>query len=549
VTSSPELQNAVTVGQFKFALLFLICTSFSMQQVETKAVVSGFPASAQHTKTSGPLSAAELWPTGFSMYEISTRPWLYNLSLKYEQPITTLSQIPDEEFLALKQAGIDMVWMMGVWQLGAYGLNYDQTNAGLLAHYAQVLPGYTTQDIIGSPYAVVDYTLNSELGSESDLKALRDKLHSMGLLLMLDFVPNHTAVDCPWTSSNINYYIRAPKGQPPPYDSNVYLANGIAYGSSGYGAWQDTAQLNYWNPELAKERINQLLYVASLSDGIRCDMAYLLLNDLFQQNWGEQLSSWGWTRPAEEWWTTAISAVKQQYPNTILLAEVYSPYKHTLQGLGFDYTYDKQLYDRLGNGDLDSVRAWLTDNSLDFHTHSAHFVSNHDEPRAATYFGSWYRADAAALLTFTLPGLRFFWEGEWAGYTWPLDIHLRREKTQPANDYVLSMYKSLTAIVSDDVFKKGQWTYLNVFGADTAGQLIAYRWNYKQEKRLCILNFSGSEAQGRVIVADAQPVNGNDTIPITDLLTNTTYYRSATDMRTNGLYVIINQWWAQIFTY
>jgi len=495
-----------------------------------------------------PKALAE-WPSGFSMYEISTRPWLYNLSLKYQQPITSLSQIPDQEFLALKQAGMDMIWMMGVWELGAYGLNYDRTNSGLLAHYSQVLPGYTTDDIIGSPYAVVNYTLNAQLGLEKDLIALRSRLHSMGLLLMLDFVPNHTAVDCPWTTSNPDYYVRAPKGQQPPYNNNVYLPNGLAYGSSGYGPWQDTAQLNYWNPALAKERINQLLYVASFSDGVRCDMAYLLLNDLIAQNWGQQLSSWGWQRPNVEWWTTAIAAVKQEYPDTVILGEVYSPYKHTLQSLGFDYTYDKQLYDRLGNGDLNGVRAWLTDNTVDFHTHSAHFVSNHDEPRAASYFGSPYRADAAALLTFTLPGLRFFWEGEWEGYSNQLDIHLRREEDEPAVGYVTQMYKSLTAIVSDPVFKKGQWTYLNVFGSETAGNLIAYRWNYQQERRLCIINYSGSQGSGNVVVADAQPVKGNDTIPITDLLSGTVYYRSASTMRNQGLYVIVNQWWAQIFSY
>jgi hypothetical protein len=147
-----------------------------------------------------------------------------------------------------------------VWELGAYGLKYDQTNPALLAYYPtvgnisnkqlmlQVLPGYTQSDIIGSPYAVVNYTCNPQLGSDADIMAFKKKINAMGLKLMLDFVPNHSAVDCPYTTTNPEYYIRAPKGSQPPYDPNIYLPNGIAYGSScsGCGSWQDTAQFNYW---------------------------------------------------------------------------------------------------------------------------------------------------------------------------------------------------------------------------------------------------------------------------------------------------------------
>ncbi|EFA77836.1 hypothetical protein PPL_09334 [Heterostelium album PN500] len=487
---------------------------------------------------------------GMMMYELSTRPWLYNLSQQYNQNFTQLSQIPMEEFQKIKSMGFDMVWLMGLWQLGEYGLNYDRTNQPLLQHYAQVLPGYTVDDIIGSPYAVTNYTLNTQLGSMEDLAVLRKQLNEMGLLLMVDFVPNHSAVDCEWTTTDPDYYIRAPQGTNPPYDPNTYLPSGIAYGSAGWGgAWQDTAQLNYWNPELVKVRIAQLLELASVADAIRCDMAYLLINELFGQNWQSQLQSWGYTQPATEFWQQAISIVKAEFPDTIFLAEVYHPWESQLQQLGFDYTYDKMLHDYLGSGNLDQVRGWISGNSVQFAQHSAHFCSNHDEPRAANFFGSWWRADAAALVTYTMPGLRFFWWGDFEGYQNQLDVHLRREESESAVDTVMQFYQNLTSIVSDPVFKYGTFEYLNVTGSDTEWTLIAYKWTYQNEKRLCVLNFSDTQGSGSIILSDAQPINGNDTIPVTDLLSGTTYFRSAQQLRTTGLFVVVNTWYGQIFKY
>jgi hypothetical protein len=488
---------------------------------------------------------------GISMFEISTRPWLYSLSQKYGRNITKLSDIPISEFQDIADKGFDIVWMMGVWSLGAYGLHHDRTDPSLLATYKRVLPDYTMEDIIGSPYAITKYKINDELGTETDLKNLRKTLNSMGMKLMLDFVPNHSAVDCPWTSTERMYYILAPKGSKPPYDPNKYLPDGIAFGSAcqGCGSWTDTAQLNYWNPATRAARIKELEYVASLSDAIRCDMAYLLLNDVFQQTWSTELSSWGWERPSSEWWKDAIDDIKSQYPSIIFLAEVYYPWQQALQNVGFDFTYDKQLYDKLAQNDINSVRSWLSGNSLEFVRQSAHFISNHDEPRAAAFFGSWWRANAAALVTFTLPGMRFHWMGQWKGFTHKLDVHLRREMGEPPVVDTENFYKIFLNITNAPVFKMGNWVLLNAQGTSDAGRLLVWRWDHGTEKRLCVLNFSDSNAGGYVVVSNAEEKNGNDTIPVTDLLTGDVYYRSASKMRTQGLFVLVNSWYGQIFEY
>ena len=126
------------------------------------------------------------------LYEISTRPWLYELSQKYGKSITKLKDIPTKEFDNLQKNGIEIVWMMGVWQLGQYGLEFDRK-----ADYSSVLPDWTKEDVIGSPYAITKYTCNSDIGTNDDLKWLKEQLNKRNMKLMLDFVPNHSAVDAP----------------------------------------------------------------------------------------------------------------------------------------------------------------------------------------------------------------------------------------------------------------------------------------------------------------------------------------------------------------
>jgi len=234
-----------------------------------------------------------------TVLEISTRPWLYKLSKKYGRPITSLRDIPLGEFIRYKKLGFDYIWMMGVWRLGEYGLKHDRTDPNLVAGFKELLPDYTPEDAIGSPYAPVNYTCNPVLcpRGDSDLIWLRKKLNALGLYLMLDFVPNHSGCDSTWMKSEgINLYIRAPPGVS---DPNKYMSNGVAFGNCPYSApWTDVAQLNYWNPKLREHMQNQLVRVASLADGVRCDMAYVMLNEPFSQTWGTELAAWGWTRPA-----------------------------------------------------------------------------------------------------------------------------------------------------------------------------------------------------------------------------------------------------------
>jgi len=296
-------------------------------------------------------------------------------------------------------------------------------------------------------------------------------------------------------------------------------------------------------------QINNILKIASVADYIRCDMAFLLINDVFDGHWGNQARSWGFNRPSSEFWKDAIFTVKLKNPGIKFLAEVYSPWQANLQSLGFDYTYDKNLYDAFGNGNLDQLRSYISSKSLDFHAHSAHFVENHDEPRAASFFGGTNRADAAAMATLTLPGMRFFNKGQEDGYFNRLDVHLRRSKSESGSDSVRIFYNIFTSILAKHIAFQGTWNYQSVISSGDSWRLMAWKWKKNNEKILCVINYSDQNGSGRIKLDDAQSIKNNDTIPVVELISGLTYYRSAQDMRDNGLFVIIDNWSSQIFMY
>jgi len=407
-------------------------------------------------------------------------------------------------------------------------------------------------DVIGSPYAVFNYDLNPELGTLQDLVTLKEQLNKMGLKLMVDFVPNHSAVDSPWVSENPSFYIHAPKGSNPPLDPNRYdNNNSIAYGSAGWwgSSWMDTLQYNYWDMSFRKAQTSRLVQVASVADFIRCDMAYLCLNDQVQDNWGNQLASWGYSRPSTEFWSDAIQAAKAAYPHVRFLAEVYDPWGGQLQSLGFDFTYDKHLYDLLGNGNLDNLRGYIANTDFGYLSRGAHFVENHDEPRAAAFFGSNERADAAAMVTMTVPGMRFYFQGQQDGYRNRLQVQLRRAAAEPIAIGVPQFYDVFVPIIARPVFHSGTFNYLNVINDPQSWRLMAWKWTSNDEKLLVVVNYSDITGSGSVVLSDAMPVHGNDTILVTDLISQKTWYRSAHQMQTSGIFTVIQPWSCQILKY
>jgi hypothetical protein len=146
--------------------------------------------------------------------------------------------------------------------------------------------------------------------------------------------------------------------------------------------------------------IAELVRIAGQCDGVRRDMAMLVLPDVFERTWGQR---------APLFWPRATQRVREREPGFCFMAEVYWDLQWTMLQQGFDYAYDKRLYDRLREGHARPVREHLLA-GLDFQNKLARFLENHDEPRAAATFAPG-KHEAAAVITFLSPGLRFFHQG------------------------------------------------------------------------------------------------------------------------------------------
>lgn len=235
------------------------------------------------------------------------------------------------------------------------------------------------------------------------------------------------------------------------------------------------------------------------------------------------------------------------------MAEVYWQKEKQMQSLGFDYTYDKEFYDYLREKNVDEVRGFVQNLARDqnYLEHSVHFLENHDEVRSLTAFGHEGKAQAAALMSLTLPGARFYHNGEWMGKKIRQSIKTRRAQSEPVNDKMVNFYNTLTpAIFYNSAFQNGSWTYLWPNAeAQTSNNLFVWKWVSGNQKFVCIINYSGSTGQGNVILRDAQSPSGSDVYAITEILTAKSYDRSANQMRTSGLGVLVQPWSGQIFKY
>ncbi|KAA6379635.1 MAG: putative alpha amylase, catalytic subfamily protein [Streblomastix strix] len=493
-----------------------------------------------------------------SLLELSTRPWIYELGQKYGKEIKGLSGVPDAEISDIAKKGYNIVWLMGIWQLGPAGLELDRTDPGKRKEYDKVLPGWTIEDVIGSPYAIANYTINPVLGTMDDLRKFRLKLNKLGIALMVDLVPNHCATDSYMVTAHPEWFIRAIPSDKPPYDPNWYMPNGVAYGRDPYSdAWKDTAQYNMWDSSMRQQLTNFLKICADVADAARCDMAMLLLNEEIAQTWKVQLAGWNYTQPRTEFWSDAIKEVKKTYPKFFTMAECYRNKEQTLLNLGFDYVYDKDgLYNRLADGNLDNIRGYIKFKG-DF-TQWSHFTENHDEDRGIVHFQSVARCDAAAAISMTIPGMRFYFQGQTVGKQNLLKVHLRRSADEPVKKDVQQFYETLQRIVNHTVFHTGNFDssidVLDVINTSsqsnyndndkTAWRLVSYKWKLGKEKRLVVVNYSDGAGQGRIICPDAgeNAGTGATTINVIDEISGDKYERNIKEMENTGLHVVLQPW-------
>ena len=479
------------------------------------------------------------WPARPVIYEINTWVWLNELSRQHQGTIT-LGTVPAEQWDAIAALDVDAVWLMGVWERSPEGIRIANENAGLQADFRNALLDYTAADNVGSGYCVHRYVVDEHLGGPEGLAAARQMLAHRGLRLILDFVPNHVAPDHPWVFEHPDYFVQGTREDLQRAPNEFFEAGGtvIANGRDPYfPPWPDVAQLNAFSPSLRQAVIETLHAIAEQGDGMRCDMAMLLINSIFERTWGGRVGG----PPPEEYWREVISAVRLQHPNVLFMAEAYWDLEWDLQQLGFDYCYDKRLYDRLAHDNAESVRLHLSA-GLDYQDKLVRFIENHDEPRAAATFSP-EKERVAAVTIMTLPGGKLLYEGQLEGRRIRPPVFLARRPVEPIDTELQAFYRKLLAAVKEAGLREGEWQLCERSGwPDNRSyvNLVAWCWSQGEMRYLVVVNLSEYQSQAQVHFPWGDLAGR--TWQLTDVLSGTVFERNGDEMSSRGLYVDLPAW-------
>jgi hypothetical protein len=484
-------------------------------------------------------------PTYPSLYQVNTRVWLTERSRALGRP-ATLDDVPDTDLDRIAGLGFDWIWLLSVWRTGQAGQQASREGAEWRKEFQETLPDLSEDDIAGSGFAITGYTVHPSLGGDPALARLRDRLRKRGLRLMLDFVPNHTALDHPWVESHPEYYVSGTEldlARAPQNYTWVKRRQGpriLAYGRDPYfSGWPDTLQLDYGNTATQEAMQDELVKIGGQCDGVRCDMAMLVLPDVFERTWG---------RRAPLFWPRVIKRVRERARGFCFMAEVYWDLEWTMLQQGFDYAYDKRLYDRLHEGGARPVREHFLA-GLDYQTRLARFMENHDEPRAATTFPPG-KHEAAAVLTYLSPGLRFFHQGQLEGRRKRISPHLVRAPLEPVDTRVARFYDALLPVLRQPTFRDGQWRLLECVpaweGNGTSDGFICFAWQRSSGQRaLVAVNYAPS--QGQCYVRWPFEDLRGASVRLRDQTSDAVYDRSGDDLVARGLYLDVPAWGRHVF--
>ena len=476
-----------------------------------------------------------------SLYQVNTRVWLTEFARQLGRP-ATLDDIPESELDRLAKMGFDWIWFLSVWNTGLASQKVSRIQGDWQRDFRETLPDLQEEDIAGSGFAITGYSVHPALGRDEALARLRKRLQKRGLKLMLDFVPNHMGLDHPWVEDHPEFFVGGTEddlAREPQNYIRVKRNQGdliLAYGRDPYfSGWPDTLQLDYSNSALQEAMIGELMRISSQCDGLRCDMAMLVLPEIFERTWG---------RRAELFWPKATKKVREQSPDFCFMAEVYWDMEWTLQQQGFDHAYDKRLYDRLREGHARPVREHLYA-GLDFQNKLSRFLENHDEPRAATTFDPKVH-QAAAIITFLSPGLRFFHQGQFDGRRKRISPHLVRAPKEPVDKELQLFYDKLLGVLRLPVVREGQWRLLECVpawdGNGSWDSFLVFAWQQGLEgnRLLVLVNYAPYQSQCFVRLPFSD-MDGHK-VQFKDVLSSATYDHDGSDLLSRGLYLDMAPW-------
>jgi glycosidase len=470
-------------------------------------------------------------PARPTIYEINTAVWLGG---------RPLGEVPGAQWDALAALPVDAVWLMGVWERSPAGRAITLAEEEVMAGNRAALPDLREEDVIGSPYCVHDYVVDARFGGRAGLAAARAALAERGVGLLLDYVPNHVAPDHPWLAERPDCFVRGTDDDVAQHPEAFLRTDGgvVANGRDPYfPPWPDVVQLNAFAPAL-REAVGELLVaLAAQCDGVRCDMAMLLTNEVFARTWGDRAGP----APADEYWPALIARAKGANPDFLFMAEAYWDMEWTLQQQGFDLCYDKRLYDRLVHEPPESVRGHLQADA-DYQERLVRFIENHDEPRAAATFGAG-QARAAAVVMSTLQGARLYHDGQFEGRRQHIPVFLGRGPDEPGDADLDAFYRRLVRAVAESGLRDGAWTLCECTGwpdNDSYRRLVSWCWSTPRARHLVVVNLSGAAAQARVRLPWTD-LAGHDW-QLEDRLSEQAFVRDGGELSGDGLYVALEPW-------
>ena len=475
---------------------------------------------------------------GLLIYEINTWVWLGELSLKHRKKIS-LANIPGKELDELASLGFNAVWLMGVWKRSHAGLEIAKKHQGIMHDLSTALPDLQEEDIAGSPYCIKDYQVDSRVGGEKGLAKARKELRSRGMRLILDFVPNHVAPDHPWTKSHADFFIHGREDELLSLPDDFYRNGKNIFARARdpfYPPWPDVLQLNLFSPGLREALLDTVKSIAAQCDGIRCDMAMLVMNDIFKKTWGEKVGE----LPGTDFWNFIIPAVKEQFPAFNFMAESYWDTEQALISQGFDYCYDKRYYDDLKEG---AEKSWHhIAETAPYQEKLLRFLENHDEPRAAGLYEA-DRHKALAVASLTLPGAKLVHDGQLTGRKVKVPVFLSRRIHELENNDIRKFYVQLLKMLRFEAVREGKWSACGISGwpdNQSCRNLLAWEWVSEHESLIIVVNLSDQPAQA--LIRSGYSWLPGRTYQLFDVTSGELYRRDGDEMTEPGLYVVLQKW-------
>lgn len=536
--------------------------------------------------------------------------WLDQLSKKYERPITRLDQIPDEELDLLAQEGFTGLWLIGLWERSWASKRIKQINGN--------------PEAAASAYSLHDYEIAQELGGWEALDTLRKKLWYRGIRIASDMVPNHTGMDSKWVVEKPQLFVQNHDCPFPTYsfsgenlsldprisvfledryysktdcavvykrvDNNTGDTRYIYHGNDGTGMpWNDTAQIDFLNPEAREEVIQKILHVARNFPIIRFDAAMVLAKKHIRRLWYPEPGQGGdIASRAEhaisrddfekaipnEFWREVVDRCAAELPDTLLLAEAFWMMEgYFVRTLGMHRVYNSAFMNMLKKEENYKYRSTVK-NTLEFDPQVlkrfVNFMNNPDEETAVAQFGKGDKYFGVCTLMVTMPGLPMFGHGQIEGFSEKYGMEFTKAYWNENPDYELIdkhkrdifplmkkryLFAEIEHFRFYDVWNEGSvneniFAYSNCFGDEKA--VVFYNNAYQQAsgwiKTSCNYGVKSNDNGEEKITLKTQEFasaigldNSSDAYCIfQEQRTKLWFIRSAAELYEKGMYVYLN---------